>query len=239
MDQQKKWSFKMKKTIPLIMAVMLSVNFWGCRHAEFIAVGSGDLVVVDGVPYELISSMPEVPGPDRPEGTGLMWEWDGAMNQWKTCICQMVAFRALQAFGEYTRMPDIHSEYFDITTGWNTDGSDNLMKLIDWKGAFLYADPITDNEYLTLDDAWYDFATTRLTVRIRPTADNYHFVHDTDHDGYHEDWDFFDYRTAFKTGSGTTAEKNYFKNVVRPQIVNNFKAETIFEIRLMHDPRAF
>lgn len=223
----------MKKTIPLIIVVVLSVYLWGCRHAEFVTVGSTGLVVVDGFQYELVSSMPEVPGPDRPEGTGLMWEWDGATNQWKTCICQMVAFRALQAFGEYTRMTDIHSEFFDIATGWNTDGPDNLMKLIDWQGAFFYADPIADNEYLTLDDAWYDFTAAGLTVRVWSMAENYHFVHDRDHEGCHEDWDFFDYRTAFKTGSGTPAEKNYFKNVIRPQIVNNLKADTKFKIKFI------
>lgn len=234
----------MRKTVTLVMVIMLSVYLWGCRHVEFVTVGSDDLesddiVVVDGVRYKLISSMPEVPGPDRPDGTGLMWEWNSANNQWKSCICQMVAFRALQAFSKYARMADIHSEYFDITTGWNTDGPDELMELIDWQGTFSYADPITDNDYLTLDDAWYDFTIFNLTVRVRSTADNYQFVHNADHDGYHEDWDFFDYRTAFKTGNGTMAEKNYFKNVVRPQIVNNLKGETVLKVGLMLEPRTF
>lgn len=226
----------MRKIVLPIMIVMLTGYLWGCRHAEFLTVGSDDMVsedilVVDGVEYDLISDMPGISGPNRPDGTGLMWEWNTDNNQWKTCICQMVAFRALQVFSEYTGMTDIQSTYFNITTGWNTDGPEELLTAVDWQGGFSYAETITDNEYLTLDDAWYDFAIPGFIIRIRSMADNYDFVHNTTHEGYREDWDFFDYRTAFKTDSGTTAEKAYFKNVVRPQVVDNFKAETVYEIK--------
>lgn len=227
----------MKQSVTLIMAILLSAYFWGCRNVEVVTIGSadlvsGDMLLVDGFPHELISGMPEVAGPDRPEGTGLMWEWSGTNNQWKACICQMFAFRAFQVFGKYTRMVDINSEIIDVTSGWNTDGPDELMEMIDWLGGFSYADPITENAYMTIEDAWYDFKISGMTVRVQSMADNYAFVHDTDHDGYHADWNFFDYRTAFKTGNGTAAEKTYFKNVIRSQIVNNFKGKTFFRVSL-------
>lgn len=233
----------MRRTITLILALLLGFSIWGCRYVEFVSVGSqdlesGDIITVDGTRCELISSTPEIPGPERPQGTGLMWEWDSKGNQWKECICQMVAFRAVQAFVESMRIKNIHSGSYDITTGWNTDGPAEIMELTGWQGALTYADPITAGEYLTLDDAWYDFTFAGMTVRVRSTAGNYRFTHDTGHAGYHKDWNFFDYRTATQAGSGTTAEKNYFKNVVRPQIVNNFKGKTVYEVRLMAEAHA-
>jgi hypothetical protein len=221
----------MKKAKVFVLTILTFLFASGVSGAVMINVGPGDLVTVDGTQYDLITTPP-----DR---SGLMWEPDGN-GGYKACLCRMVGFRALQAIGQYLSIDDFNSSQTTILTGWNTDGPEELfVDNMPWvEGTnFSYSDPITAGAYLNLDDAWFNFTVEgQGTYRILSTADNYMFNHNTDHAGYHEDWDFFDYRTYFKTHSGMDNEKLYFKDVVRGQVVDNLKGDTSFDVSPVPEP---
>ena len=127
-------------------------------------------------------------------------------------------------------------------TGWNTDGPEELfVDNMPWTEADLtYADPITANEYLTLEDAWYKFTIEGTgTYLVSSKAGNYAIDADTGHTGYQDGWDFFDYRTYFKTNQGLDDTKFYFRDVARPQIVENFEGGTSFDVTPVPLPAAF
>jgi hypothetical protein len=230
----------MRRTVFLLMAAMVALTFAGAAHGAIVNLTADDFVTVDSTTYELVTAKPTDPGPGLPAGAGLMWEWDAGKNDWKSCICQMVAFRALQAVGQYAGISDFTSAGTDILTGWNTDGPEDLyVHRMGWvEGTnFDYADPITGNAQLDLADAWYEYTISGTTYRVESQGGNYAFTDDTGHDGYQAGWDFFDYRTFVKEG-GSGQTKTYFATVVRPQIVDNFKGATSFDVHPVPLPGA-
>lgn len=209
----------------------------GAAFAGRVTVGTDGGLTVDGAVYQLISPAPAAPGPDVPQGTGLMWEWDG--SSWKACLCQMVSFRALQAVEKYLDLSGLESSRTGIVTGWNTHGPEELyVDLMPWEENlnFQYADPITAGSSLSIDDAWFRFTIEgKGTYEVKSDAENYRFTHDKTHAGYHEDWGFFDYRTFVKGGQ-SGPEKFYFSQHIRSQIVDNLKGETVFQVSAVPVP---
>jgi hypothetical protein len=223
----------MRKLARSVFVSILLIASFGSAYGATVVVPADDFVTVDGVTYKLVSSMPTEPGPDLPDGAGVMWEWDGTKNQWKACICQMTAFRALQAVAQFAGISDIDSAATNIVTGWNTDGPVELyVDRMGWVEGdnFAYAEPITPSADLALADAWYALTIGGTTYRVQSRASNYSFTAQEDRDGHHQGWDFFDYRTAVQSGTATPVEKTYFQTVVRPQIVENFEGVTSFEV---------
>jgi hypothetical protein len=230
----------MRKIARCFLLVIVVLAFAGGAQAAIVNLAADDFVTVDGTAYELVTAKPTDPGPALPAGAGLMWEWNTSTSDWKACICQMVAFRALQAVGQYADITDFTSAGTDILTGWNTDGPVELYvdRMVWTEGAnFAYADPITPNPQLDLDDAWYEYTINGTTYRVESQAGNYAFTDDTGHAGYQAGWDFFDYREFVKDG-GSGAKKSYFSGVIRPQIVNNFKGATSFDVAPVPVPAA-
>ena len=206
--------------------------------AGWIGVSAEDGITIDGSEYILISDKPAGAQPLDPPG--LMWEYE--VDHWKACICRMVAYRSLQALEQKLGLGNIDSSSINILTGWNTDGPEELyIDNMPWTETDLaYADPITASEYLTLEDAWYEFTIEGTGIcLVGSQAENYAIDADTEHDGYQEGWDFFDYRTYFKTNTGMDDTKLYFKDVARPQIVENFKGATSFDVTPVPLPAAF
>ena len=235
----------MKRTVQIFMAAMLVLAFSGVSFGATVTVPSADTAIVDTTSYELVTSKPAEDGPDVPDGTGLMWEWNADAGSWKACICRMVAFRALQAVGQYAGIADFSSADTSILTGWNTDGPEELyVENMPWTLGtnFSYDDDLTAAAQLTLADAWYEFEIAGQTYRVQSLAENYAFTNDTGSeyyaDGFMDGWDFFDYRTYFKTTSGMDDTKNYFKTVIRPQIVDSFKTATAFDVQPVPLPSA-
>ncbi|MGD8386063.1 MAG: hypothetical protein PVG49_02905 [Desulfobacteraceae bacterium] len=231
----------MKKIVFLLISAMLAIAFGSTAHAAIVDLTADDYVTVDGTEYELVTAKPTEDGPDIPDGTGLMWEWNSSSGVWKACICKMTAFRALQAVGQYLDIDDFSSSDTEILTGWNTDGPEELfVGNMPWVMGtnFSYADSMPEPAYLDLVDAWYEFTISGQTYRVQSVADNYTFMDDTSHAGYQEGWDFFDYRTYFKTNSGMDDIKMYFRDVVRSQIVDNFKGATSFDVTPVPIPAA-
>ncbi len=219
----------MKKSLVLVSAVLFLIMSFSLAGAASVTVGAESTITVDGTSYTLVS----VP----PDYSGLMWEVSG--TGYKACLCKMTAFRALQALGIYLSNNDLPSAQINITTGWNTDGPEELfVESMPWvEGVnFSYADPITPGSLLTLTDAWYEFSYMGATYKVSSSYDNYRFSPDINHAGYVEDWDFFDYRTYFQTTSGSDPKKNYFSTILRPQIVDNLKGETWFEVSAVPIP---
>ena len=231
----------MKKITLGFLVSMIVFAFAGATQGAIVNLAADNLVTVDGTTYDLVSPKPTDPGPTLPAGTGLMWEWNADATTWKACICRMVAFRALQAAGQSVGITDFTSAITGILTGWNSDGPEELyvdnMPWVDGTN-FAYAVSMTSNAELTLADAWYEYTIGDQTYRVESRAGNYAFNPDTGHAGYRVDWDFFDYRSAVKNGSGNADEKAYFKNVVRSQIVDNFKEETSFNVNPVPIPSA-
>lgn len=146
----------------------------------------------------------------------------------------MLSFRALQAVITQTATTDLSSAGTTIVAGWNTEGPEELfVENMPWVDGvnFSYGDGLTENSQMTLADAWFVFSVNGAGVfRVSSSAANYAFTPDAAHEGYHADWDFFDYRTYFQTHATMDAEKMYFRDVVRPQIVANFKNGASFEV---------
>jgi len=230
---------RMKKLLFILSAIAIVLLFEaaGVAGETLVTVGAENLVIVDGSTYKLVSPKPATGDPavtPPPADTGLMWEWSAAKGDWKSCLCRMGGFRALQAVGTFLSIDDFNSSRTSIVTGWNTHGPEELfVENMPWvEGTnFSYAAPITSGTQLTLDDAWFTFTIDGIgTYRVSTFARNYKIDHDTGHPGYHVGWDFFDYRTYYKTHTGMDAEKEYFRDVVRGQIVNNYKGDTRFNI---------
>ncbi len=209
----------------------------GFAGAETVTVGAENAVTVDGSVRKLVSAAPTTGDPavtPPPAGTGLMWEWESSGGTWKACLCRMFSFRALQAVMVHTAATDLSSAGTKIIAGWNTEGPEELfVENMPWvEGVnFSYGEGLTENSQMTLDDVWFVFSINGAGVfRVSASVANYAFTPDTTHEGYHADWDFFDYRTYFKTHATMDAEKKYFRDVVRPQIVANFKNGASFEV---------
>lgn len=210
----------MTKQMLLTLAALPLLAGVSTAHAAGVTVGAESTISVDGTSYTLVADY---------SADGVMWD-----NPTKACGCKMSAFRALQAVGDYLDMNDTFStSAISIRTGWNTDGPEELyLETMPWvEGVnFSYATPITATKNLTLDDSWYEFTTGGHTYRVSMDQSTYYFKPDTGHAGYHSDWDFFEYRTFAQTTTGTPNEKVYFANVVKPQLINNLKGATSFEI---------
>ncbi|NDY71391.1 hypothetical protein DO021_21160 [Desulfobacter hydrogenophilus] len=227
-----------KLTIGLcILAFVFGLS--AAAHAEFITVGSDSILTVDGAEYQLISAKPSSDGPEVPDGTGLMWEWNSTSTTWQACLCRLTAFRALQALETSLNLTTITSDQIDIVTGWNTHGPEEMyVDLMTWveNDNFSYAGDITPGADLTLDDAWFIFTIEGIgTYEVTSSAQNYAFEHDVDAAGYQADWDFFDYRRYVKNG-GTGDESTYFSSVIRSQVVENLTGTTYFEVNAVPEP---
>ena len=228
----------MKRFLIVPSICMFMLFFHNQAGAATVAVEPQNGIMIDGVDYLLYSGMPSTGDPSAtlppPDDTGLMWEWNAQNNCWKVCLCRMVAFRALQALERHLAADGFDSGEIDIVTGWSTDGPEELYcDIMPWVQGdnFSYAASITSPAQLTVDDAWYEFtAGGTKTYRVASLASNYAFAHDTAHPGYHSDWDFFDYRTHYKTSASADDEKDYFANVIRGQVVDNFLATTAFAV---------
>jgi len=213
----------MTRKLLLTFAALPLLAVGHAAHAATVTVGSESTISVDGTFYTLVGEKPN----------GIMWEDDG-LGGYKACGCKMSAFRALQALGDYLGMNDTFTtSAISIKTGWNTHGPEELyVETLGWvEGVnFSYADPITGVQYLTLADSWYEFTIGGHTYRVNLDDSIYDFTPDSNHAGYHADWDFFEYRTFAQTTTGTAAEKTYFVNVVKPQLMDTLKGETTFEV---------
>ncbi|MBL0699980.1 MAG: VPLPA-CTERM sorting domain-containing protein [Desulfosarcina sp.] len=228
----------MKKSFYLVLCFFIIGSVLPAS-AALINVGAGDGITIDGSGYILKSEEPTGKPPIDPP-PGLMWEY--ATDHWKACICRMVGYRALQALDQHLGLGNINSSSINILTGWNTDGPEEIfVDNMPWtEDDLTYADPITANEDLTLGDAWYKFSIEGTgTYLVSSQAVNYTIDADIEHSGHQEGWDFFAYRTYFKTHSGMDDTKMYFKDVARPQIVENFKGATSFDVTPVPLPAAF
>jgi len=223
----------MKKQMLLTLAALPLLAGVNIAHADSVTVGSESTISVDGKSYTLVSAAPDY--------SGVMWE-DNGSGGYQACGCRMSAFRALQAVGDYLHMNDTFStSAISIRTGWNTDGPEEMyLETLGWEQDvnFSYASPITDNKYLTLADSWYEFTTGGHTYRVSLDASIYEFTPNTSHTGYHYDWDFFDYRTFAKTTPGIVPEKDYFKTVVKPQLVVKLEGAAQFDVQPVPIPGA-
>lgn len=205
--------------------------------ATTVTVGSGAIYNVDGTTYNLIT---DPLATDPPDYSGLMWEETSpGSGTYKACLCSMFSFRALQAIGQSLNITDLNSAYTSIVAGWNTDGPEHIfVDSMGWKIGtnFAYADPIPASKDLGLKDAWLTFTIDGTTYKVSSLAENYAFTANTTHGGYHEGWDFFAYRTYFQSTSGMDATKEYFRDVIRGQIVENFKKGAAFDITPVPEP---
>jgi hypothetical protein len=220
-----------------ILAFVFGLSGWA--FAGRVSVDTGSTLTVDGTVYPLVSAKPSSAGPDAPDGTGLMWEWNSTAGTWKSCLCRMVAFRALQALEKSLALTAINSDQIDIVTGWNTHGPEEMyVDLMTWVEGdnFSYASDITAGADLAQDDAWFLFTVEGLgTYKVSSDYQNYAFEHEIDAAGYHADWDFFDYRQYVKNG-GTGDETTYFSSVIRSQIADNFTGTTYFDVKAVPVP---
>jgi hypothetical protein len=223
------------KFFKIIFYLSLFFSITGTGNTAVITVPEADIVRVDNFDYKLVSTPPDY--------DGLMWEWNAEKEQYKACICRMTAFRSLQALEQVLPpISDINTGATDITTGWNTDGPEELLvDNMPWikRDNFHYADSMTPGSDLAITDAWYRYIIDGMgTYMVSSAAGNYDFSHDKKHPGYDSNMDFFDYRTYFKTAPGMDAKKEYFRDVVRGQIVDNFKEETEFNVSSVPVPGA-
>lgn len=224
----------MKKLTIGVCILVFVFGLSAAAYAERVTVDLDSTLTVDGNVYQLISDKPSSGGPDVPDGTGLMWEWNSDKGTWKACLCRMVAFRALQALEKNLGLTDIKSDQINIVTGWNTHGPEEIyVDLMSWVEGdnFSYAGDITPGADLTLDDAWFRFTVEGYgTYEVTSSSLNYEFDHDENALGYHDDWDFFEYRSYFKKNE-IGAEKAYFSSVIRSQIVDNLTGTSYFDVR--------
>lgn len=207
----------------------------GTARAAIVPIDSNDPIVVDGTSYKLVT--------DAPDYSGLMWEeTQPGSGVYKTCLCSMFSFRALQALAQFLDLDNLDKAAITIVSGWNTDGPEHIfVDSMGWDGGstFSYTDPITASSELTLEDAWITFTVGGTTYKVSSLAENYSFTDDTDHPGYRDEWDFFDYRTHFKTTSETDDAKNYFRDVIRSQVVANFTDGAAFDVTPVPVPAPF
>jgi len=218
----------MTKQMLLTLAALPLLAGVNVAHADSVTVGPESTISVDGTSYTLVAPHPE----------GVMWD-----TPTKACGCKMFGFRALQAVGDYLGLNDTFARGgMGVTTGWNTHGAEDLyIETFDWVnggGEFAYASPITASPYLTLADAWYEFTIGGAPYRVQADASLYDFTPDPSHAGYHADWDFFDYRTHAQTTTGSSNEKVYFQNVVRPQFITHLQGATQFDVTPVPIPGA-
>lgn len=230
----------MKRFAIGVSVLLFIFGLSGVAYAQLVTVAATPIsITVDQNSYQLISEKPEASGPTIPDGTGLMWEWNSDKNVWKTCLCRMVAFRALQALEDYLGLEGINSNQVNIVTGWNTHGPEELyVDLMPWVEDvnFNYVDNITPGADLTLNDAWFIFTVEGYgSYKVSSSASNYEYQDDVNVAGYTEGWDFFDYRSYVKNG-GTEDAATYFANVIRSQVAENFKGATCFEVKAVPVP---
>jgi len=214
----------MKRFLMLFQVALFLILTVSLAGAVTITVAPESTVVVDGNHYTLVTP---------PGGGGLMWEGN------KACLCAMTAFRALQAFGTFLSLSEFDSHQISITTGWNTHGPEELfVDKMTWVAGvnFAYADPITASPQLTLQDAWYNFTYQGNIYRVDSHYNNYRFSPVSSAPGYVAGWDFFAYRTAVQTGTATPAQRNYFRDIIRPQIVANLEGQTWFDVAVTPVP---
>ena len=227
------------RRIRVLITVLLISFIASTAQAAAVYSGADSLISVDGTAYQLVTQQPATDGPVIPDGTGLMWEWNSGTESWKSCVCMMTAFRALQTVMQVAGIENVENQSVNILTGWSTDGPEELfVDILGWEAGsgFLYADPITAATDLTLTDAWYEFNISGQIYRVQSLAENYAFTDDPSHDGYQEGWGFFDYRTYFKTALEMDATKEYFRDVVRSQIVENFSSTAGFDVQAVPVP---
>lgn len=122
------------------------------------------------------------------------------------CFCQRLAFRSAQAFLAATGATAINSDTLTITTRWNTHGAEELfIHALGWDDErVIYPANLTDEAYLTVEDAAYYFAY--------PEGETIWKVQATEHlfpEG------FFEKRTAFQTAS-TPEEKQAAQQAFMP-----------------------
>ena len=222
------------KFFKIIFYLFLFFSITGTGNTAVITVPEADIVRVDDFNYKLVST--------PPDHDGLMWEWNAEKEEYKACLCRMTAFRSLQALEQFLSISSINIVEIDITTGWNTDGPEELfVDNMPWiKGDnFHYADSMTNSPDLVIADAWYRYVIDGIgTYMVFSTTGNYDFIHDENHPGYNPNMDFFDYRTYFKTALGMDDKKKYFRDVLRGQIADNFKGETEFNVNSVPVPGA-
>ncbi|MBM9612866.1 PEP-CTERM sorting domain-containing protein [Desulfobulbus rhabdoformis] len=212
----------------LICTLVLSL---ATAEASPVYLGADSSLSVDGNSYTLVS--------EAPDTSGLMWEEKSpGSGEYKICLCSMFAYRAIQAFGQYLGISDLGTTTIDAVTGWSTDGPEHIFTTLGWVvgTGFNYTDPITDSALLTLGDAWISFTIDTTTYKFSSLAENYAFTDDMSHAGYQTGWDFFNYRTHFKTHADMDDIKTYFQEVVRGQVVSNFKNGAAFEVTAVPEP---
>nr|WP_320009489.1 hypothetical protein [uncultured Desulfobulbus sp.] len=214
--------------LALVCTLLTSV---ATAQAASVTLGTDTALSVDGTSYTLVSTAPDY--------SGLMWEEKTpGSGDYKICLCSMFAYRTIEGLSQYLGLSELETAAIWVVTGWSTDGPEHIFSTLGWDVGtnFLFSDPITEPALLSIDDAWVSFTLGSTSYTLSSLAENYAFTDDTTHAGYQEGWDFFAYRTYFKTADGFDATKAYFQDVVRGQIVNNLTNRATFEINVLPEP---
>jgi hypothetical protein len=208
------------------------------RAAMFVLMVSLSLYLCGCVIYDNKLSFKTSEGKVITVNYGQVAEEELSGGEIKTCICKAVHFRALQLAASMWENGQIRVDSLKMASGINTDGPEEFKDVLEERGVEI--DPIDvdesiDGNYLGLN--CYSVLVTNTATgkqcRISSRAELF------SGNGF-DHMDFFELRTKVKMGKATNEEKQRFKNIVRPGVVQNLTQvpiKNMFEVALVTNPQ--
>lgn len=213
------------RRMPLVvLAISLALLFSGCvirdNNLSF-KTTDGDVITVDY--YDVVQE-------ETPSGST------------KICICRAVHFRALQLASAMWKKRQVAVDELEIACGINTPGPEEFVEALEGLGVIIepvQVDTSTGGEYLGL----YNYSVlvtntaTGKQVRISPRPELYSGLTNDGHAFDHVE--FFELRRKIKTGTATEEDKKFFKEQIRPRVVENFGSlplVNMYEVAVVTNP---